>query len=183
MDFNIITKYEVGDIVLIDPELCDGIRYKMVGMDYGMTLCANSNHFKFSGKLATIVSVSVGEGRDSIYGYYLLDIDNQKYEWTDEMFIDLNGKFGILKNGKEFVIANQIVIYNPKQGGWDNLSTFTIRSSIRKISKRAKSFSWLEDDLKKDNDDELFYMFEKTPEYTMDELVKIVGHEFKLVKK
>lgn len=185
MDFNIITKYKVGDIVLIKPDLSPDVDYRMVGMNYTITF-PPSEISKYRGKLAKIVDVTIDDISGIIYGYYKLDIDEQIHCWTDEMFIDLNGKFGMMEDGREFVIANQTVIYNPRHGccSWSNLNDPIIISKIRRISKQAKSFLWLENDFYTElTEDGLFYNFTVTPEYTMDELVKIVGHEFKLVKK
>jgi hypothetical protein len=68
-------KYKVGDKVKIREDLIIGKRY-----NNGITFI--SNMAQYMGKVATITNIIFGD-------HYIIDLDDNDYCWTDEMFEDI----------------------------------------------------------------------------------------------
>ena len=75
-------RYKLGDTVCIREDLDVDIRYKMNDSDYGTS--PNEMMVEFKGAQAVITDIVRIGDRD----YYHIDIDDEDWYWTDEMFYD-----------------------------------------------------------------------------------------------
>ena len=97
-----ITKYKIGDKVLVREDLEPYQRYR------GQSFVASMTPFK--GKIVTIYDVVDGD--------YRIKEDNQNWRWTDEMFKKISEDF----SPKEFVSQNRL----PKEEGSSDIITVKI---------------------------------------------------------
>lgn len=96
------TTYKVDDIVRIDLDLEEKCLYYMTHSDMGMFV--SDEMIALKGKTAKIVSIVDIE--DTLFGY-LLDIDEEEFVWTDDMFTDVGLEEGDIVRVREDLISNK----------------------------------------------------------------------------
>lgn len=95
-------KYKVGDKVIVRKDLEAGKVYD------GINFVRNME--KFKGKKVTIKEI------DSIPDYYVIDGDDNRYWWNDEMFEDINIKSPKYKVGDKVKLKQDLVVGKTYKG-------------------------------------------------------------------
>lgn len=133
-------KFKKGDVVKIKKDL-------KVGKFYGI-YCFNREMNRYKGKAAIIVLY------DAIDGEYLIDIDNQRYSWTDEMLEEVQentkGKTFYKKMPNNFTgtmeIKNGLIIeIEKKRKILDKAEKEYLSAVIKPFKKRITAIYLLDD--------------------------------------
>lgn len=175
-------KYETGDVVLIRRDLIAN-KFYANNCKETQDICCTENMARYRGQFAVITNI----GKEADSYWYNLNIDGGTQDWSDGMFVNLNGTFGNTTNGDIFVIVDNRLIF---QNGY--VSSLSDRyplpvldiSTIERIVDGCGSFKGYEccRDRKLFNPtscDYLQILYEKKlPKYTYADLKEKIGHDF-----